>query len=290
MFIEEINKIEVQDVSYASRSVVCLFKTLTNGLSNPGEDGGGKFNQGETEELSGNGGSNSHDGQSSDSHGRSDSHGGQPSHDILFEHFNNEDWSTQTRDFIAHCEAALASYVKYGDLAICATMGEEEAASLKDLSLVRFCFPSKKLLFMFDLDMKKLDQAVVAVCKFCCPICWEFLHVLRKGQKIQDNLWVRGHHCTLFLVELPDWLPADVLQDMVLRYHQHLHDALHHFSQLKSVPRAQSRHRREPSFQSNSGASTSSHDSDKKDLGTASGYIATLMAKKCVEDECRERS
>jgi hypothetical protein len=55
-------------------------------------------------------------------------------------------------------------------------------------------------------------------------------------------------------VELPDWLPADVLQEMVLRYRQHLSDALLCFSRLKGLPGVRSHHGRCHSY---SGATTS---------------------------------
>ena len=233
MFIEEINKIEVKDVSYASRSVVSLFKTLTKGLSNPVEGGGGQFKPGKS---------------------------------FVGESFEDKDWSTEFRDFIVHCEAALASYAKYGDLAVCATTGDE-MSSLKDLSVVCSRLPANNLIFMFDLDMKKLDQAVVAVCKLCCPTCMELFHVLRNGVQIQENLWVRGHHSTVFPVELPDWLPADVLQDMVLRYRQHLSEALQRFSRLKHV---QLRHGRRPMY-----SASARPLNEEKNLGIPSEYITT---------------
>ena len=119
--------------------------------------------------------------------------------------------------------------------------------------------------------MKKLDQAVVAVCKLCCPTCMELFHVLRNGVQIQENLWVRGHHSTVFLVELPDWLPADVLQDMVLWYRQHLSEALQRFSRLKHV---QLRHGRRPMY-----SASARPLNEEKNLGIPSEYITTWLSK-----------
>jgi hypothetical protein len=126
---------------------------------------------------------------------------------------------------------------------------------------------------MFDPDMKKLDPTVVAVSRLCCPTCWEFLQVLKNGDKIQENLWVHGHHSTLLPVELPDWLPANVLQEMVLRYRRHLSDKLGWFSRLKGLPGVKPCHGCRPSY---SGATTSTRQSDEKLLGIAAGYITTL--------------
>jgi hypothetical protein len=45
------------------------------------------------------------------------------------------------------------------------------------------------------------------VSKLCCPVCWELLKILRNNDS--TDLYVDGHHATLFQVELPEWLPLD---------------------------------------------------------------------------------
>jgi hypothetical protein len=52
------------------------------------------------------------------------------------ETFEDKDWSELRRFVIVHCEAALASYAKYGHLVVCPTTGDE-TSSLGDLSTVR---------------------------------------------------------------------------------------------------------------------------------------------------------
>jgi hypothetical protein len=120
---------------------------------------------------------------------------------------------------------------------------------------------------VFDPDTKKLDKAVVAVSRLCCPACWELLRNLRDSE---ENLWVLGHHSTLFPVELPDWLPTEVLQKMALQFRKYLSDILQQLSGQKGV---HLQHARPPSLQSDSGSSGSSGMSDSKDVNTLSYFI-----------------
>ena len=57
------------------------------------------------------------------------------------------------------------------------------------------------------------------VSQLCCPVCSELLEVLSKGS---ENFEVRGHHATVTPVQLPRWLPRDVLEQMVVRFKNHL--------------------------------------------------------------------
>ena len=60
---------------------------------------------------------------------------------------------------------------------------------------------------------QNLDLDTVAVSKVCCPICWVFLQLLRKEKLRAFN--VRGHHSTLYPVDLPGWVPDSLRQDMI---------------------------------------------------------------------------
>ena len=63
--------------------------------------------------------------------------------------------------------------------------------------------------------MQRLNQDRVAVSELlCCPLCWIFLQLLRGGE---DNFSVRGHHSTLYAVDLPGWLPEPLSQEMVTK-------------------------------------------------------------------------
>jgi hypothetical protein len=59
--------------------------------------------------------------------------------------------------------------------------------------------------------------------KKCCPICWELFEELRLTD---SNLHVQDHHCIIYQVELPGWLPASTLGNMVKRFGTHLREAL----------------------------------------------------------------
>lgn len=59
--------------------------------------------------------------------------------------------------------------------------------------------------------------------KLCCPVCWELLAVLRGDE---NKYSVRGCHATPYAVDLPAWLPANVLQEMIDRFRVHLRDEL----------------------------------------------------------------
>ena len=72
------------------------------------------------------------------------------------------------------------------------------------------------------------DVPELVVSKLCCPICWEFLQVLR-GDSRDFN--VRGYHTSFYPVELPSWLPEHVLTDMVKRFELHLRRELGIFLQ-----------------------------------------------------------
>jgi hypothetical protein len=75
---------------------------------------------------------------------------------------------------------------------------------------------------------------------------------------------VRGHHATLFPVDLPSWLPEQVVKEMLKRFRKHLVDELHLMlrrTALDSLPFAK-HHSRTPSMESASAKSTSADSSD----------------------------
>ena len=89
-------------------------------------------------------------------------------------------------------------------------------------------------------DLIQIEDIVLAreynisVSKFCCPVCWELLEVL---SETNDNLKfvVRSHHCNLYPVCLPPWLPDSVLEKMIERFKKKLYDKL---CELRSVEEA----------------------------------------------------
>ncbi len=60
--------------------------------------------------------------------------------------------------------------------------------------------------------MQSLNCDHVAVSKLCCLTCRIFLRLL--STKESGNFSIRGHHSTLYLVDLPRLLPLALLQEM----------------------------------------------------------------------------
>lgn len=52
------------------------------------------------------------------------------------------------------------------------------------------------------------NRKILSVSKLCCPICWQLLSILRGSS---EDLAVRGGHPDLYPVEMPQWLPKDIM-------------------------------------------------------------------------------
>jgi hypothetical protein len=50
--------------------------------------------------------------------------------------------------------------------------------------------------------------------KLCCPVCLELLNLLGGPNAFHIN----GHHHTLFQVELPIWLPLDIVVKLTAKF------------------------------------------------------------------------
>jgi hypothetical protein len=57
--------------------------------------------------------------------------------------------------------------------------------------------------------------SVLSVSKLCCPVCNHLLSVLKT---LPADFAIRGHHDTLYQVELPPWLPEDILKKMLDKF------------------------------------------------------------------------
>jgi hypothetical protein len=98
-------------------------------------------------------------------------------------------------------------------------------------------------------------MSFIAVSKLCCPVCHELLNILRGETKSMTKaLDTRGNHPRLYLVDLPPWLPKEIVEKMVKRFQQYLVTEL-----LKLVKRAKG-HARSPSGQSFNSDSSGSND------------------------------
>jgi len=53
------------------------------------------------------------------------------------------------------------------------------------------------------------------VSKLCCPVCWHLLRILRGDSK---DFQVRGYHKNLYQVELPQWLPVEVVMEVTAAF------------------------------------------------------------------------
>jgi hypothetical protein len=91
-------------------------------------------------------------------------------------------------------------------------VNDEELNCIFRVYLVIFKQMNHVLIFF----LQNLDRRQIGVSKLCCPSCWEFLEILRVDDPGQYA--VHGHHSTLFLVQLPSWLPRNLLQKMVTRF------------------------------------------------------------------------
>jgi hypothetical protein len=74
------------------------------------------------------------------------------------------------------------------------------------------------------------------VSKKCCPVCWELLEEMRGAE---SNLRVQGFHPILYAVELPGWLPTNIVENMVKRFEEHLRQALALTVELEGMRTAQ---------------------------------------------------
>jgi len=60
-----------------------------------------------------------------------------------------------------------------------------------------------------------MDKSLIAVSKLCCPVCSELLDLLRDGT---HTFHIDGHHHTLVQVELPIWLPLDIVVKLTAKF------------------------------------------------------------------------
>ena len=93
---------------------------------------------------------------------------------------------------------------------------------------------------------------MIAVSKFCCPVCWELLRILRND----GNFHVDGYHRTLTQVELPEWLPLEIVVKITARFEEIL------LQQIKTLKERRKRHASNPSGQSGDGLSSDSSDAE----------------------------
>lgn len=63
-------------------------------------------------------------------------------------------------------------------------------------------------------------QHGIAVSRLCCPVCWTFLDILDN----QKHYGVRGFHFKVFALQLPSWVPDEMVQQMLTRIQAMIRD------------------------------------------------------------------
>jgi len=95
----------------------------------------------------------------------------------------------------------------------------------------------------------------IAVSKLCCPLCWEVFEILRQYCPESDAFFTRGPHSTVYLLDLPSWLPNGVVELILRRIKELVKEELDGL--LEKFEGAQ-QHLHTPSAEKASAASTTS--------------------------------
>lgn len=140
-----------------------------------------------------------------------------------------------------HCELVLAS-LPMGILFPTTTLTPDlRSRSLIDhlklrpaqqvgLFLLSFFIPS---LTLYLEDVEDLPTHIT-VSKFCCPVCWDVLDILRRQSTsnpshIESRFFVRGRHSVIYPVILPTWLSSVVRGQSLHKYEDDLRRMLQSF-------------------------------------------------------------
>lgn len=135
-----------------------------------------------------------------------------------------------------HCETVLATLCKYLELFL---RGGDNADLISICKVLLFTY-----YYLLDLTIyhkKLLQSGMISASKLCCPVCWELLEILRKDSENALPLLLRGHHSTIYPVELPKWLPDEIVVEMNERFQKHLRQEIE-IMLLGAEQRARSRH------------------------------------------------
>jgi hypothetical protein len=82
-----------------------------------------------------------------------------------------------------------------------------------------------------DLGSQESSKTSIAVSKLCCPVCWELLQIMRADPGLKPtDFAVQGYHTRFYPVDLPEWLPVGVIDQMVKRFKGYLERELQIFS------------------------------------------------------------
>ena len=123
------------------------------------------------------------------------------------------------------------------------------------------------IILLIKWTIQELDSSVISVSKLCCPVCWDVLELLRNEQGgTRAEFIVRGRHAVLSPVQLPIWLPIEMVKRMLQIYKQILVDKI----KVLMSPNRVGGHSRINSLQSNPGLSNAS--SEETSSSAVEGY------------------
>ena len=111
------------------------------------------------------------------------------------------------------------------------------------------------------------------VSKLCCPGCWRLFRILSESDTPSTLFTVRGYHSVPYPVEMPAWLPEEVISKLIKFFQPILVNLLnsmdighfHAYEKFKKVHRSQES---ELNISETSAASSNILDGNKG-LGTA---------------------
>ena len=55
----------------------------------------------------------------------------------------------------------------------------------------------------------------IMISKLCCPACWQLFQLLTQSSTLSTLFTVHGSHYVLYPVELPVWLPEEVINELI---------------------------------------------------------------------------
>jgi hypothetical protein len=106
------------------------------------------------------------------------------------------------------------------------------------------------------------SMSALSVSKLCCPVCSYLLALLRK---LPLDFVIRGDHSTLYPVELPPWLPDNIITQMLNKFEDILVKQI--LSRMNSLACPQKRRARALSIESQN-VSDSNGDGHRSSFGS----------------------
>ena len=142
-----------------------------------------------------------------------------------------------------HCEAVLAAIGEYPDHAIL-----DKNQTLINIAQVTLASPSHIIsLTDFHIWQVMRQSPGIMVSKLCCPACWRLFRILSESDTPSTLFTVRGYHSVPYPVEVPAWLPEEVINKLIKFFQPILVDLLnsmdvgdfHAYEKFKKVHRSQ---------------------------------------------------